>query len=268
MRISYLLFFISLSGFSQNPTKIQVIPGPKSIEDYEHHFKGCQVNSECDQVMGLQLTRWKDLLAKIKEMKTPSSKKAQYLELFRNKYGIPVEFYTIQKSQLGFKPMLYDSSCREHNPKDRPKTLIGTSFLKSLTKDKAILWRDQAQIEIPVGELLTPQPVFIYEGTEPQLYQLPIGDQPLFIKNKELYVLKEEDGFFYILKISPNGDWKIDDIDQSRLSEWEDKRSEVACPKDKTRLSPNIFGLEFCKTIWNEDTKKTVITKMHQGCFI
>lgn len=268
MRVSYLLFFISLSVFSQTPPQIQVIPNPKSIEDFDHQFKGCLENSECDQVMGLQLTRWKDLLSKVGDDKVEGSKKAQYIELFRAKYGIPVEFYTLQKSQLGFKPMLFDSHCKEHNPKEGPKILKGTAFVKSLSKEKAVVWRDQAQIEVPVGELLVPQPVTVYEGTETQIYQLPIGDQPLYIKGKDLHVLREEDGFFYMLRVSLNGDWKVETVNTAKLSEWEDKRTEVVCPKETTKLNPGIFGIEFCKTVWNDDLKKIQVVKLRQGCVI
>jgi hypothetical protein len=268
MRVTYLLFFFSLSVFSESPPDIKVIPGPKSLEDFEHQFKGCLENSECDQVMGLQLTRWKDLINKVRDNNMPVVKKNQFLELFRSKYGIPVEFYTDQKSQQGFKPLLFDSACKNHNPKEGPKILRGMAFVKSLSKEKAVIWRDQAQIEVPVGELLMPQPVFVYGTTEPQQYLLPLGDQPLFIKNKDLYILKEEDGFFYTLKIGPNGDWKVENTDFSRLSEWEDKRNEVPCPVDKTKLAPKSFEVEFCKSIWSEDLKKAVVVKMHQGCVI
>lgn len=268
MRVSYLLFFISLSVFSQTTPQIQVIPNPKSLDDFDHQFKGCQENSECDQVMGLQLTRWKDLLTKVNDQKVEPAKKAQYIELFRAKYGIPVEFYTQQKSQLGFKPMLFDSHCKEHNPKTGPKILKGTAFVKSLNKERAVVWRDQAQIEVPVGELFLPQTVSVYEGANVDTYLLPIGDQPLYIKNKDLHILREEDGFFYMLRISQNGDWKVENVQTSKLSEWEDKRAEVVCPKDKTKLDPGVFGIEFCKTVWNEDLKKAVVVKLHQGCII
>jgi hypothetical protein len=267
MLITYLLFFITFSAFSETSPQIQVIPNPQNLEDFEHQFKGCLANSECDQVMGLQLSRWKNLISKVDEDKMTSQKKVQVMEVFRSKYGIPVEFYTYQKSQQGFKPMLFNSPCKEHNTKGSPTVFKGTSFLKSMTKDKAIIWRDQAQIEIPLGEILIPQPVFVYKNESgPELYHLPLGDQPLFIKNKDLYLLKEEDGFFYALRVSPNGDWKIENLDLSQLSRWEDKRSEVKCPKDEKNLAPNIFNVGFCKTIWDEDSKKTVIVKLHQGC--
>lgn len=269
MRISYVVFFISLTAFSQTPPQIQVIPNPKSLEDFDHQYKGCLENSECDQVMGLQLTRWRELIDKVKENKIPDSQKAQYIELFRNKYGLPVEFYTTEKSQQGYKPLLFNSHCKNHNPKaPETKTVKGIAFIKSMNKDKAVVWRDQTQIEVPVGELLTPQPVVVYQEKETKTYYLPIEDQPLFIKNNELYVIKEEDGLFYVLKIAENGDWKIENLDFTKLSTWEDKRSEVSCPKDPNKLAPKAFAVEFCKTVWDEDLKKSVIVKMHQGCVL
>jgi hypothetical protein len=188
------------------------------------------------------------------------------VELFRAKYGIPVEFYTYQKSQQSFKPLLFNSSCKDHNPKTGEKVLKGMAFLKSLSKDKAVIWRDQTQIEVKPGDLLIPQPVFVYSGTVPDEYLLPLGDQPLFIKNSELYILRETDDHFYVLKVSKNGDWKIQNIAMDELSKWDDQRSEVSCPKGTIKPDPKIFGVEFCKTVWNEDLKKTVIVKMYQGC--
>lgn len=265
MRVTLLLFFISISAFSRTGPQIEVVPNPKTIEDFDHQFKGCLENSECDQVMGLQLTRWRDLVSKLSGDKIENSKKMQFVELFRGKYGIPVEFYTTQKSQLGFKPLLFNSHCREHNPKDRAKTLRGMSFVKSISSTKATIWRDQAQIEIPIGELLTPQPVVVY-GTTTETYQLPIGDQPLFIKNKSLYILREDDGFFYTLRISPDGQWGVESLDYSKLSAYEDKRSETSCPKEINTPTSEAFKVQFCKLIWDEDSQKTVVVKLFQGC--
>ena len=53
----------------------------------------------------------------------------------------------------------------------------------------------------------------------------------------------------------------------TQLSVWEEKRSEVTCPKDDLK-APSIFGTQFCKTVWDVDAKKTVITRVQQGCLI
>lgn len=268
MRLCYFFIFITLSAYSQTKAKIEPLKEPKTMEDFEHQFRGCPANSECDQVMGLQMTRWNDLIKKIKGPGMKENQRAQYLDLFRSKYGIPVEFYTYQKSQQTFKPLLFSSPCKDHNPKNGEKVLKGMAFLKSMSKDKAVIWRDQTQTELPVGEVLIPQPVFVYNGEVRTDYALPLGDQPLFIKNNDLYVVREADELFYVLRVSKSGDWKIESLQMDQLTQWEDKRSEVACPKEKEKLAPKVFGVEFCKSVWNEDLKKSVIVKMHQGCVI
>ena len=270
MRLTYLLIFITLSVSAQNKPRIQVIPNPQTLEDFDHEFKGCPENSECDQVMGHMLSRWKVLTSKLKETED-AKKNAQALELFRAKYGIPVEFYTTQKSQQGFKPALYNSPCKEHNPKDpkdlKEKVLKGIAFVKSITNENAIIWRDQAQIELPLKDNMTPQPVKVYYDQGPVTYQLPIGEQPLFIKNRELYFLKEDDGLYFAVKVSEKGDWKIENLDMTQLSTLEDKREEVTCPKDPEK-APEAFTIGYCKSVWDVDAKKTIIVKMQQGCLI
>lgn len=268
MKTAYLIFFISISAFATKRPKIELIPPPKTIEDYDHHFKGCLENSECDQVMGLQLSRWNELIKKLRDEVQESSKKSQFLDLFREKYGIPVEFYTNEKSKQSFKPLLYNSPCKTHNPPNGEKVLKGTSFIKSLSKDKAIVWRDQAQIEVPIGEMLSLQPVFAYRDKKFIQYLLPLNDQPLFMRQGELYVLREEDDFFYFLSVSEKGEWKIQNIDMTRLSEWNDQRSEITCPKDSIQSDKKYYQNEFCKNIWDEDLKQKIIIKMHKGCTI
>ncbi len=268
MKTAYLIFFISISALATPKPKIELIPPPKTMEDYDHHFKGCLENSECDQVMGLQLTRWSDLIKKLKNDVSDTSKKFQLLEIFREKYGIPVEFYTYQKSQQGFKPLLYNSPCKAHNPTNGEKILQGTSFIKSIRNDNATVWRDQTQIEVPTGEILVPQPVYIYRDKNVIRYNLPLNDQPLFIRNGDLFILRQEDDFFYFLSISSSGEWKIQNIDMTRLSEWSEKRSEVNCPKDSNKADFKFFQNEFCKLIWDEDLKQKIIVKMHKGCTI
>jgi hypothetical protein len=265
---AYLMFFISFLSFAQMRPKIELIPGPKTAEDYEHQFKGCLENSECDLVMGLQLSRWGDLIKKIKDPQLETQKKSQLLELFREKYGIPVEFYTNQKSQQSFKPMLFDSHCKNHQLKNSPKILKGTAFLKSISSDSGIIWRDQTQIVIPLGESLRPQPVYAYLEKGSLLYQLPLGEEPLYMKNDKLYVIRESEEFFYMLSISAQGEWKIESADMENLSRWEIKRSEVPCPQDKIPVDERFFAVSFCKSIWHEDLKRNVTVRLHQGCVI
>jgi hypothetical protein len=79
--------------------------------------------------------------------------------------------------------------------------------------------------------------------------------------------LREDEGLYYTLKVSENGDWKIVSIDMTQLSKWEDKRSEVTCPKDPEKGPPE-FNIQFCKTVWDVDAKKALPVKIRQGCLI
>ncbi len=278
MQIGYLILFLTFPLLAQDlktklpalSTQIRPLPSPEGLEDFEHQFKGCPENSECDAIMGKQLKAWKDLIDKLESDHPSEAIKAGELEKFRAKYGIPIEFYTHQKSEISFKPILYNSPCKNHNPKkqEEVKTLVGMSFIKAINKTHALVWRDETQFEIPLGDLLTPQPVEVYFSETPTLYQIPLGDKPLFIKNKSLYVLREEDSLFYFLKISPFGEWKIENVDFSRLSEWEEKRIHKECPKEENHLTPKTFTTEYCQTVWSEDLKKPVVFKVHRGCIL
>ncbi len=272
MMYVFLIFSLNLWAQGPTPQRTDILPNPQKVDDFDHQNKGCPENSECDVAMGKMLQRWKLLIEKLAEIKE-KDKTSQYIEEFRQKYGLPVEFYTYQNSQLGFRPVLFNSPCKEHNPKDASqRTLKGIAFLKGLTKDKAIVWREDAQIEVPTAQsLVVPQPVMIMDGPNPTTYYLPIGDQPLLIKDKGLVVLREDEGVFYALHTSLNGDWKVIPLDLKNLSTWEDRRENVKCPVlavEKKAPQPKEFAVEFCKTIWDEDLKKSVIVKMFQGCAI
>ncbi len=268
MRLHYFFLLFLIPVVSGARPEIKVIEEPKSLEDFEHQNKGCPANSECDVVMGHQMKNWKGLVKRLAENQNLSQeKKVQEVEEFRSRFGIPTEFYTYRKSQQGFRPLFFNSPCKEHNPKkEEDRVLRGISFLKSMTGTKAIVWRDQAQIEVPVGQLLIPQPVTVFSPTGPVDYFLPIDDQPLFIRDKALHIIREEEGFFFVLRVESNGDWKIVDVDLTRLSDWEDKREYVTCPIEKNKKTPKEFGVTFCKSVWDEDLKKPVVVRMHAGC--
>ncbi len=267
MRIHYFPLFFLFSALAGAAPEIKLIEEPKSLEDFEHHNKGCPANSECDQVMGHQLQRWLDLTKNLKNSETSNTNKTAALEAFREKAGIPVEFYTYKKSQQGFRPLYFNSPCKEHNPKlEDQRVLRGHAFVRSIVKDKALVWRDQAQIEVPVGELFIPQPVKVFFPGGSADYLIPIDDQPVFIRDKSLHIVREEDDFFFMLKITPTGAWSIVETDFTKLSEWESKREYVPCPEDKLKKTPKEFGVTFCKSIWDEDLQKSVVMRLHAGC--
>lgn len=268
MSVIYFMIFFSLSLFGQEKPNVQKITPTKSMEDFEHQFKGCLENSHCDEIMGLQLTEWKDFLKNIKEKNEFGSKKAEKIENFRVKKGIPVEFYTTDKSQIGFKPLLYDSPCKVHSVPGELKVQRGLSFVKSIDKEKAVIWRNETQIEVPLGDFFFPQIITVFFSDKQASFLTPIDEQPLFIRDSSLFFLKEDHENFYILKISPNGEWKIVDIEMSELLLMSERKKDSTCPNDLTKIQGKIFNSDICQSIWNEDEKKHVIIKMQRGCLI
>ena len=266
MRVTYLMIFFSLSLFGQEDTKLQKVSESRTLEDYEHEFKGCPENSQCDEVMGAQLRRWKNFLNEIIEKNVPQHKKYQQMEEFRAKNGLPVEFYTSERSQLGHKPLMFHSPCKNHNPQKGLKIQKGLSFVKSISKEKGVIGRDQTQIEIPIGEIFTPQVVTVFLEEKKHTYLIPIDDGPVFMKNESLFLLKEDHDVFYVLKIFPNGEWKVVDMDMSLISEWSEKRSYVDCPKSLPDRERNIFSSDICQNIWDVDQKKLITIHMQRGC--
>lgn len=267
MFLVYFLFFGATFAQTKLQGPVEVLPSPQSYEDFEHQNKGCPENSECDEVMGLQLSRWKKLLTSLKSSSVSEEKKAQALEDFRKKYGIPVDFYTTIKSQQGFRPLYFSSPCPNHLSKDDSKRILkGSAFVKSFGPKSAIIWRDQAQLEVPIGELVRPQPVRAYFKEAPVDYLLPLGDQPLYLTGEHLHILREDDDVFYTLRISPDGDWRIVPTELSKLSLRESRRDNAKCPDEKT--STEIFKNDFCKSVFDEKEESSVIIRMHQGCAI
>jgi hypothetical protein len=270
MALTYFLLIFTLSALGQGQMRIEVLPNPTSLEDFDHQFKGCPENSQCDQVMGHMLLRWKNYLQDLKSS-GDRKKNALKLENYRKKYGLTFEFYTTEKSSQQIKgtlaPVIHSSSCREHNPKKGEKILRAMVFAKSLSSSELLVWRDHGEIKFPLAPHIRAQVVRVYEGASFHQYLLSLGDQPLFMKDGDLYVLKEDQDFYYMLKISRQGQWSVVDVDFSKLSEWESKRQDVECPKEAEGADP-IFTHSFCKKLWDEREKKLLVVKMQLGCAI
>lgn len=262
MRISYLLFFLVISTQLWSSPQVKVLPEASLPHEFIHENLGCQENSECDPVMGHQIHQWQKL---IKDPQLKGKEKRQALARHLKEKGLPTEFYTIQKVNRFFKPMLFNSHCRDHNPKEGEKTLRGTAFLKELSPSKAIIWRDQTDIEFKPDEQLVAQPIKAYFDELPQNYLVGLDDQPLYLKDKKLYILKEYDEEFFLLEVAPDGKWQIVDMDLANINTFEDRKTHIDCPPSSSPM-PKEFSVKFCKGIWDETSKKLIPVEMYQGC--
>lgn len=264
----FLFTFSAHSYFPQGTLKVVPPENPESLEDFAHPHKGCPENSDCDEKMGGQLLTFKTLVKEL-EAEEDFKLKIKKLEAYRSQFGLPVEFYTTQKADQNFKPLFYNSPCKNHNPKNKEnQTLLGVAFIKKISQGKGHIQRGDTLYEIPIGELFQPQPVEVFfDQKKPSLFYLPTGDKPLLIKDQGLIVLKEEDGFFYPLKISPNGEWLVSDFDLKDVTKWYEKTLHGSCPESTTK-APDAFGTFYCEHIWSEDLKKNIPVKYYRGCVL
>jgi hypothetical protein len=249
--------------------QIHLLPQETKGFESDHQNSGCPENSECDQVMGLQFKRWQNLLRNLQNKEKDSRKQAQFLQGFLDLYGIPTEFYTTLKSSQSFKPTYYNSPCREHNPKDKPQERIlrGISFVKKTTSNSVVIWRDQAQLEIPFSDQMNLAPLDIYEEEGMKTYLVPLDEEPLYLLKDGPVFLKEDDGLFYALQIKNNGDWKVALVDFTNLSAFESKKKLVECGQnEKAPKLSGPFSTSICKEIWDQSAKKNRLVVLRRGC--
>lgn len=248
---------------------IHLLPQESSGLEGDHLNSGCPENSECDQVMGIQLKRWQNLLKNLQAREKDPKKQAAFIQGHLDLYGVPAEFYTHNKSAHSFKPLYYNSACAEHNPKGKPadKVLRGMSFIKGTKNKNALLWRDQASLEIPVNDQLDLAPLDIAYDDQLKTYLVPLEEEPLFISKDGPVFLREYDGFFYILLVKDSGEWKIGVMDFMTLSSFEEKKRAINCPqKEKAPKLTGPFNLILCKEIWDDAAKKTRPVYLRRGC--
>lgn len=258
----YLVIFFMTSPFLWAGPQVRVLPETSMPHEFIHQNLGCLENSECDQVMGHQLHHWSKL---IKNPNLKGKTKREELSKHLKNFGIPTDFYATEKENRIFKPMLFNSHCRNHNPKEGEKTLRATAFLKSLSQDQTIIWRDQTEIQYRPDKHLMAQPLKVYFQATPITFMTSLDDQPLFIKDGKVYILKEYEEEFFLLEITANGKWQIIDMDLSKLSFYEDKKTHISCPNSKEDM-PEAFMVKFCKGIWDESQEKLIPVEMYQGC--
>jgi hypothetical protein len=266
-----LLFLFTFKAFPYFPKGTLLVEPPKdpqSLDDFAHPNKGCPENSECDEVMGKRILQFKALIKEL-EAEEDWKLRVKKLEAFRAQFGLPADFYTQERAGKSFGPLFYNSPCRNHNPKNKSsQILVGTAFLKGISSRSGQIQRGSTLFEIPHSELFSPQPVEVFFSSDkPVTFYLPVNERPLFIKEKSLIVLREEDSFFYAMKISDKGEWQIAEVDLSEVSKWSERNTQGPCPTSP-ETAPEAFGTHYCEHIWSEDEKKNIPVKYYRGCVL
>lgn len=241
--LTLYLFSHQALGFSK--AHLEKIKNKKDITyaDLAHENLGCPENSECSKANGKKLLKWSSIIKKYADKPRLLSKK---LEKFRKQNGIPVEFllHDNLNTKQTLDPIVWDSRCRHHNPKEGTKIVKGMKFFRNNPK--------------------TDKLKFIQVKTPDSVYEIPYGDQPLFIRNKELIIVKEYEEAFYHMSISPKGKWKILNVRSSQTAKGRINRENADC-KTKTKGNEYFLG-SYCAKIWDEDKKDSVLIEQDWTC--
>jgi len=260
------------STSTAGPVKMEKI---YSQAELLHPNPGCSENSQCDKIMGKHRSQWLDLIHQLKQTKTgPQQQLSSQLEHFRKKRGIPIGFYTQEKTISTFSPMLWDSPCRFHQAKGKKnKILLGESFIVDIKNNLAkvnLLGKNQM---IPMGPQLQLDPVFIIDKDQAKAqsiknYFVPRGEIPTSISGDHLNLMRDEEGLYYTLQVSSSGEFNITANEQNDTY----PTSEIDCPK----LSKNEFiSIEkyqqyyqsvFCREIIDKETNTPKIMMLMWSC--
>lgn len=226
-----------------------------SYEDLAHENPGCPENSICSPQMGKKMEKWNSFVKGLGGVDAPDNKiePAKKIEAFRKKHGLPVPFLAKEDSIIALDPILYNSRCTAHNPKNKKNTLFkALQFFRNDPETAAAMF----------------DPVFVYEKDETsgKVYRTPYEEPPIMIFNQSLIVPREHENLFYYMSISPKGEWKVVEPTKARLKRALSVSENADCPEDES-ASPGENHLKFyCKRIWNADTEKAQLVRLAWSC--
>jgi hypothetical protein len=209
---------------------------PSQIRQEE--FPGCPDNSFCTKETGLNRQKWLEILKKFDEKKI-NEKEAN--RLLQEKSGIPIPAWGQDEALKKINTILWDSPCKQHKIPTN-KTFIAQTFLKKMMPKNTALFHAQG--------------VLLDESSSPVTLSVLRGDAPLMIMNDSLYYTQDDEGYFYGLLVSKQGN-----ITLTSVQSIKNFPREISCTKEQIEIftkiapSPNFFQGYFCKEIWNTKTK-------------
>jgi hypothetical protein len=239
MKIKLYLTFIILFALGNNFSDghIQKLKKKKEITfgDLLHENPGCLENSLCSKENGKKILLWK----KVNTVKE--------IESFRKNIGLPIQALMRAKDTKTIDPIIYNSRCKKHNPKDPSKKILKTVlFLRNNPSSDKIIF------------------TAVLNKETNKTYYIPYGEQPLFFKGGSLHFINDFEHMSYGLRIDKNNKWKAIEISSVEIRKALMAKEEVKCKK--TMKPSSIFEGSYCSKIWNADTKKTVVIEQSWSC--
>lgn len=247
-------------------------------EDFEHENLGCPENSECTEEMGKQRKEWLNLLSQIKKEKldqTPE-KMVQKLNVFVKDHGLLIDFLTTKTSFNQFSPILFESPCSLHNPKNNShKIYIGTAFIKNISANETTLQLGTNKHLLPQSSQFMLDPVYVFSEKEKKFQQkfyLSHHEKPLYLDQGNLVTIREEEGLFYGVKYSTKN-IEIVRIKSKEELKIQDYVQDSECPKYpeadefiKKDFHGQYFQDSYCQRIYDIQKKSFHIIKLYWSC--
>lgn len=220
-------------------------PGTFSKESL-HPNVGCPINSICSKSMGMRIADWESTLAKVTE-KT----KVKILKSYLKDKGIPLEFLSKKTTKESLDPVMWNSRCKLHNPRNPNKNIYKSiQFLKSIPDNKDMVFKK----------------LNLYDEGEILSYNIPQNSYPVLIQNNKLIMTEDYDDTYYQLGVSPEGKVSIENFPYSLIKNALNKNvKDTKCP-DKMEFDNDYFVKTYCHKIYDIDTDKLKTIQVAWSC--
>lgn len=240
MKIILLFTFwittLSAQNFSDKHLSLLKKQKDWSYQDLIHENPGCLENSICSLENGKKITKW-----------NAASDKLEGLKGFKKKFGLPIQVLVSQADIKTLDPVLYTSRCNLHNPKDTNKKIYkGILFLRNDPKSSAII--------LPK----------VKNHTTGKEFNVPYGDQPLFIKDNKLFLSSDFESKDFSISITTSGKWTLQKIEPNMLEKSVRLKESIDCKKS---FAPDkYFTSSYCTNIWNFSQNKLNLIEQQWSC--
>jgi len=235
-----LLLFLASNALANKPLGIE------TFKDIMHPNQGCPINSQCSKENGLKLQAWEKIF-----IHERVNKRFKLMSEFEKKHGLPLQFLTSEQAKEKYDPILWNSRCKHHNPKNPHNNIYqGMKFFKS----------------IPLKGDLNFDSIVLFEKDKKKIYKVPYQDRPHFIKDDRLFILKDYDDSFYQISVNDKGSFRLENLNINVFKKADSKKiKEVPCPDNKED-KPDLYTNSYCQQIWDIDTNEMKTIQVFWSC--